>query len=165
MYKALDCKQPICPTCLLDRHRQHNVVEIEDIRKKEELLKKLESLKAKLVENRTFKTSRKEEIKDKTLTCVEKIKKKRDEIYQQFENLREKVEQRGKEAELGLGKEIAAISENISKIESMKSILGESTTSRQDINHYTEVVCRMDENNKHGRIYVHPRLQGIRRNL
>ena len=154
--KETGCNKAVCFTCVLKHHREHKVVEIKEIKEKEELLEKCQSIREKLAIKKNALMSAKADITESTSACIETMKKKRYEINQHFEKMIREAESRGNRAQAGVDKEIAAIDGGIRPVEKIEKDISEVPKSRLEIRNYHETIDALKKGLKGTRLFGCP---------
>ena len=96
---CINCQKDICPECLSDDHRKHDVVDINHLKKEkyDEFVKSIESLREKMEKDVEKLKEAKDTINANTENCIEKITAKKEEVVKIFNDwLKEATEQKGK---------------------------------------------------------------------
>ena len=83
------CQKAICTSCLNVDHKKHEVIEIQE-REKEELNKKLNQMKIDLESKVEIISKAKKDIAEKSDSCVNKLRKNKEDFVKCFDNMIEK---------------------------------------------------------------------------
>ena len=137
------CKIPICKTCLTKEHKKHDVVEIED-KKKEALLKNIESTKKDLIQKISILFQAKDDVQRKTKLTMNDLKKAKKEMNKKFDVMIKEAENKMKDATTSIENDVAMINENILLLEQMKiNIAAEREVTLEYLNDGQETVTEL----------------------
>ena len=109
--KESGCMKPICAKCITKYHSGHQVLDIDE--QKEILLKEIDSLKESLVKNKNIILDAKKENEKKSVSCVAKLRKTKEEIIKQLDKMIKDVQDQRKVVDSTIGDEISVINENV----------------------------------------------------
>ena len=118
-----ECKKPICLVCLRRSHNKHDVMDIMDD-KREILKKKISYIEKNLREKVIIFNAAKTEVCRKAEDCLSDLKKRRgettDDIDDEFDKMKEEVNDKMRETSSLLEKEVVTLEENLTLVSSMK---------------------------------------------
>ena len=112
---CINCQKDICPECLSDDHRKHDVVDINHLKKEKyaEFVKSIESLREKMEKDVEKLKEAKDNINTNTENCIEKMTAQKEEVVKLFNDwLKEATEQKGKTVK-GIDKLINELEEGV----------------------------------------------------
>ena len=137
--KDPSCQKAICPVCLLDDHRLHDVVDVDQERKQRsgKLLCEVETLSNHLQRNQQMVVKMKGETNKDYAAFVESVKSKKNEYIkiidgcfdQMLNDACEKIE----EVNRCIDEELEQIHEQLIAVESIKERLGEREITHEEI--------------------------------
>ena len=140
------CQTPICISCLAD-HNKHHLKGVEA--KEKELLKRDLEFKMILETRLKLISEAKETVDKKTDTCVNDLRKAKDEFIRYFDQMIEEVHDHGNKTNKESEKEISAITASIEVLNSIQeNCEAEDGANQETIANYRETVRAIIENNK-----------------
>ena len=132
------CKQKkfeklICNSCLVEEHIGHELREIDELEKEQMVIlqRNVDTLKGNLDEKKRVLIQTKEEVAGKNVSCLEKLKNRKEEIVRKFDGMIENAERRKLETEKDIVEALKVTDENISLLKNVKlteTITGKSPT-------------------------------------
>ena len=141
------CNKTICPQCLLDEHRFHDVQELEDIKdltKSESLVSQIDSLAQKVHSKRNEILAAKQEAEREKAICIKILKNKRVRVKalvdQKFAELIQTAEA---ELNADLDSKLAAINGNLELLGSMKETSRKTSVTNEEVTALTKTVKDM----------------------
>ena len=142
------CLNPICPTCLSKDHQKHDVIGIEEVKKKtlftkmNNLIRGLQWKKMKFSDART-------ELKKNNDLCITNIKAEQEnhvkKINEMYEKLVKQALDETKKVDNNITKEIAAINENLDLLFSIEQNTDQGRITPEDVGNYLEVVTEVSQ--------------------
>ena len=133
---CINCQKDICPECLSDDHRKHDVVDINHLKKEkyDEFVKSIESLREKMEKDVEKLKEAKDTINTNTENCIEKITAQKEEVVKIFNDwLREATEQKGKTVN-GIDELISELEKNVKLINELEEGVNEQTDTLETLN-------------------------------
>ena len=109
------CQKAICISCLNVEHKKHEVIEIQE-REKEELNKKLNQMKTDLESKVEIISKAKKDIAEKSDSCVNKLRKNKEDFVKCFDNMIEKAGMQRLKSFRQANEEITGLKEEIKRL-------------------------------------------------
>ena len=137
--KEAGCEKAVCRFCLKTNHRQHEITDIDE-QEKEVLLKELRRMRRCLDAKANIFFHAKEIIAEKADTALTQLRRKKEEVNKQIDELMTEVENQVKEECMQLDTEVA-------KIKTEKSILnnlGKNVQQNEEIS-YGEIKNKQEK--------------------
>ena len=132
---CINCQKDICPECLSDDHRKHDVVDINHLKKKkyDEFVKSIESLREKMEKDVENLKEAKDTINTNTENCIEKITSQKEEVVKVFNDwLKEATEQKIKTVN-GIDELISELDKNVKLLNKLEEGVDEQTDTLETL--------------------------------
>ena len=125
-----DCKKPICITCLREEHKTHCVVEVED--KKQDLLKKVESVKKDLADKTDILLQAKENMEQKTDGTVKLLKERQLKVIKTYDDMIASAQSQGQKTTRRIDDDVTTINEKIQLLDDVKNNMEAQVVSNME---------------------------------
>ena len=156
-----DCQKPICPLCLKNEHKEHDIDDLREAKEKKyhDLLKKLQALRnklnsgkmklSKLDENNTFQSNKcKAKLELDRIAAINKINANFDQLVSDVDIQKKKVDEQIGEAMAIIDDDLLmteSIEETTSEISSCKSTSEKLDTVRSMTTSHSSVLSKLEE--------------------
>ena len=144
--KERACQTPICVTCLRRHHRKHDFVEIGE--EMDALLEDIGRVQTNLQEKRKVLLNLREDVQEKTESCVTALNRKKIEIRMKvneyFEEMTDEATNMKDEVNYQIDRVVEDINENMVILESIKQDRGQNG----NIGELVEIFKNIHEHNK-----------------
>ena len=145
--KEPGCNKPICRTCLVEEHKDHDFTKMEEP-EKESLMREVVKIKANFETKVKILSDAKKHIGEKVRGVVETIKKKREEINRYFDEMMKEAEGHNRLADVHIDDEVSAMNSNIELLSSVyENIVLEKNMSYEKIMGNRETLEWISEHN------------------
>ena len=145
--KEPGCNKPICRTCLVEQHKDHDFTKMEEP-EKESLMREVVKIKANFETKVKILSDAKKDIEEKTAAVLEDIKKRREEINRYFDKMIVETEGKKKLSDVQIDNEVSAINSNIEPLSSIyENMVLEKNISYEKIMENRETLKWVSEHN------------------
>ena len=145
---CINCQKDICPECLSDDHRKHDVVDINHLKKEkyDEFVKSIESLREKMKKYVEKLKEAKDNINTNTENCIEKITAQKEEVVKLFNDwVKEATTQKGKTVN-ELDELISEFDKNVKLLNELEEGVDEQTATLETLANKMDNQQKISEN-------------------